>query len=398
MHKLQNGSQVSVRPARKTQLGSAGYFSESNDSASPSYPGQDFFNDQIDEFENALAGGGIAYDHLRVDHLARLFAQKANAADAFVSSKLFDKSISGEPAFFAPSNQIMASCAIVVSVGGELIKFSEGSVAATPAMSAGVDYAIYATADGLIVSSNFTVPDGYTAENSRRIGGFHYGDGEIKERSFYDLHYRPACDDPRGMVRTFAGFWADIYLLNTTPDLLGTSAYGAQIADGSSTPKRPAVWGGDGAAQYSSFTQYVATEVLAAYGKRLPNAHEFSVLAHGSVTGYAASGDPVTTKFDASARSLIGCEQVSGHMWQWGAEQWDRGNGSSGYAWYAADTDSKGSVYSGLGSEGVGASLFGGDWDHSGRAGSRCSIWNFEPWNSGANIAARGVCDHLQLG
>jgi hypothetical protein len=71
MHKLQNGSQVTIRPARKPQVGTGGYFAESNDSGAPSYPGQDWFNDCTDEFLNALNAMGIAYDPLKVDHLAR---------------------------------------------------------------------------------------------------------------------------------------------------------------------------------------------------------------------------------------------------------------------------------------------------------------------------------------
>ncbi len=317
---------------------------------------------------------------------------------ALLSSRLFEKSIRDEPAFMISGGQLKTACNIAVIVDGQLLTFGTNEIITTPTLLLGVDYAIYATADGLIVSSNFTFPDGYNAENSRRIGGFHYGNNEFKSYSFYDLNFRPKCKDPRGMVIDISGssFWADIYLLNTTPDALGTSAYNATIADGASPPKIPAKWGGNGTSQYANFTQYIATEVLAAFGKRLPNAHEFSVLAQGSTTGYASSADPVTTKFDASARSLIGCEQVSGHMWQWGSEQWDRGNGSSGYAWYAAETNSKGSVYSALGSEGVGASIFGSNWANPGQAGSRCSLWFNEPWASNGSFAARGVCDHHQ--
>ncbi|MBF4377300.1 hypothetical protein, partial [Vibrio anguillarum] len=151
---------------------------------------------------------------------------------------------------------------------------------------------------------------------------------------------------PRGMVIDISGsrFWNDIYLLNSTPDALGTSAYNAQIADGSSPCKIPAIWGGDGTAQYSNLTQYIAAEVLAAYGKRLPSHDEFEILALGSTPGYAVGADPVTTKFDVNARSRNGSEQVSGHLWQWGKDIWDRGNGSSGYAWYAADTNGEGQV------------------------------------------------------
>ncbi|GIA27444.1 hypothetical protein FXE96_09745 [Vibrio cholerae] len=317
---------------------------------------------------------------------------------ALLSSGLFKKSIRDEPAFMISGGQLKTACNIAVIVDGQLLTFGTNETITTPTLLLGVDYAIYATADGLIVSSNFTFPDGYNAENSRRIGGFHYGNNEYKPYSFYDLNFRPKCKDPRGMVIDISGssFWADIYLLNTTPDALGTSAYNATIADGASPPKIPSKWGGNGTSQYPNFTRYIATEVLAAFGKRLPNAHEFSVFAQGSTTGYVAGSDPVTTKFDASARSLIGCEQVSGHMWQWGSEQWDRGNGSSGYGWYVAETGGKGGVYSALSGYGVGASLFGGFWADSGQSGSRCSLWEAEPWDNTGSIAARGICDHFQ--
>ena len=71
MTKLQNGSQVTVRPARKPTAGTAGYFSESNDNSEPSYPGQDWFNDIIDEFQNALILNGITYKSDSLNNLAR---------------------------------------------------------------------------------------------------------------------------------------------------------------------------------------------------------------------------------------------------------------------------------------------------------------------------------------
>lgn len=75
MHPLRNGSQVTARPARKATVGTAGYFSESNDNGQPSYPGQDWFNDVIDEFKNALAASNIAYVPGDLTHLAQVFAR-----------------------------------------------------------------------------------------------------------------------------------------------------------------------------------------------------------------------------------------------------------------------------------------------------------------------------------
>ncbi|MCG6346741.1 hypothetical protein K6U40_14745 [Vibrio fluvialis] len=81
MHPLRNGSQVIARPARKTTAGTPGYFSESNDNNQPSYPGQDFFNDAIDEFLNALAAMGIDYTPGDLTHLAQMFAGMLQPGD-----------------------------------------------------------------------------------------------------------------------------------------------------------------------------------------------------------------------------------------------------------------------------------------------------------------------------
>ncbi|HEG4440103.1 TPA: hypothetical protein SD634_003401 [Vibrio cholerae] len=106
MHPLHNGSQVTARPARKTTSGTMGYFSESNDSNAPSYPGADFFNDQIDEFKNALAVMGIAYDETKVDHLARLFISVSKSVPVYSATTVYtygdivQKTIGGVKKFF----------------------------------------------------------------------------------------------------------------------------------------------------------------------------------------------------------------------------------------------------------------------------------------------------------
>ncbi|GIB67583.1 hypothetical protein VCV51_030650 [Vibrio cholerae V51] len=95
MHKLQNGSQVTGRPARKPRVGTRGYFSESNDQAAPSYPGQDWFNDCIDEFANAMEQANIPYDPQRLDHLARAIAEaKANWEADIVSQAEAEEGLS----------------------------------------------------------------------------------------------------------------------------------------------------------------------------------------------------------------------------------------------------------------------------------------------------------------
>jgi len=293
-------------------------------------------------------------------------ATAAAALDARLNG-FFNKAIVSEPAFKLDAGALKINTDLSAYVNGEVYAYDEDTALTLPAsMTVGTDYAIYATPAGLVVSANYTVPDGYTALNSRRIGGFHYQNSEINKYSIWDLKYKPNVRDPRGMARSPMGVWADIYLLNTSPEINGTSAYNVTIADGSSPPKIPSFWGGDGTAQYANFDWYTAVKTLSAFGKRPPTQQEFIALATGSVDNYKTGTDPVTTKFDASARSLIGCEGVSGHMWQWGADRY-------------ADI----------------AAVFAGNWDYS-SPGALVSIWNTAPSSTGNSISARGVCDHFE--
>ncbi|MCW4628293.1 MULTISPECIES: pyocin knob domain-containing protein [Marinomonas] len=81
MTKLRNGSQVTTRPARKITAGTAGYFSESNDSGEPSYPGQDWFNDLIDEIVQAVTAAGVTYDPTKITNLKSTVEALRNASN-----------------------------------------------------------------------------------------------------------------------------------------------------------------------------------------------------------------------------------------------------------------------------------------------------------------------------
>ncbi|QUX96620.1 hypothetical protein C0J08_14965 [Marinomonas sp. CT5] len=334
--------------------------------------------------------------------------EKVNQAIALLNASLdihidglFNKRIVSEPAFQIDAGTLKSYTDLSVEVNGVIYSFSEGSALALPSsVTVGTDYAIYATPDGLVVSANFTVPEGYTASTSRRVGGFHYQDGEINEYSLYDLRYYPdarnwltGANDPRGMARVPGVGWVDIYYLNTTPDLLGTSAFGAQIADGASPPKKPQYWGGDGVVQYSDFSQYTASRVLAAYGKRLVTTHEHEQLAFGVVTGAKVGSDPGTVQYHADTTSKFGIVGATGVMWQWALERWDRGNGASGYSWMSG-TDGEGQRYT-AGSEGIGAAIVGSAWDDP-EPGPRTSHWSNEPSTSHSAFAARGRSDHFE--
>lgn len=121
------------------------------------------------------------------------------------------------------------------------------------ATRAGKDFYIYACQqDGsvpkILLSPNSTVPSGYTADNSRKIGGFHclcagvgtisghaltgFVLGDIIPDSVWDLKHRPVAD-PAGMVWSEeAGIWVDIYLAS------GTGANTASVNGGTISDTR----------------------------------------------------------------------------------------------------------------------------------------------------------------
>lgn len=193
---------------------------------------------------------------------------------------------------------------------------------------AGKDVYIYALAGSgtepdFVLSLNSTVPTGYTAENSRKIGGFHclckdvgvieghtlsgYVAGDILPATRWDLEHRPK-GNPEGFAyEELTDCWIAIYL----PSWDGTklvSVYNGVIADGSSTKK----WHGE--AFYEQFAKQ---------GMRLVWRHEFQMGAKGSneQTSIQGSSDPNTTggHVDTAGRRMIsniGLEDCCGVLWQ----------------------------------------------------------------------------------
>jgi len=263
-----------------------------------------------------------------------------------------------------------------------------------PTLTAGTDYAIWAKTDG-----------------SLEVGGFHYAPGgnaaaqdggnttaQINEYSFWDVAWRPACSDPRGMTLVADAFWADIYLCGVDAITNGSSAYNVTIADGDSPPKVPAMFGGNGTTTYGSLTWFEAMELALAFGKRCFTQQEFMAAAYGTTEATASGGSNVpTTGVDSTGAtrgweeftSKWGMIQSTGCMYVWGR---DRG-GPYGAASWDADTEGRGSEYSA-----PHAGRFGGYWDNASLAGSRTSSWRREASFSENFIGARFVCDHLKLG
>ncbi|HEY7804771.1 MAG TPA: hypothetical protein VIC30_10120, partial [Orrella sp.] len=200
--------------------------------------------------------------------------------------------------------------AIYAEVNGSILTVASGTSITMPTLAAGTDYAIWLETDGdLVATTNHTSPP---TANARKLGGFHYAAGEnatgtsggnttpaINEYSFWDLKFRPHCD-PRGMALIADGFWADIYLTGVDHHTNGTSKYNVTIADGSSPPKVPSNFGGNGSTTYGSYTWFEAMELLSSHGKRAPTQREFMALAYGTTEATSRGTDPVTTQMSAT--------------------------------------------------------------------------------------------------
>ena len=203
-----------------------------------------------------------------------------------------------------------------------------------------------------------------------------------------DLKWRPACPDPRGMTLVAGGFWADIYLTGVDAITNGSSKYNVTMADGSSPPKVPTMFGGNGSTTYGSYTWFEAMELATAFGKKCPTQMEFMSLAYGTTEASSVGSDQVSTTLNAAYTSKWGVMQSAGVLYVWAR---DRGGPAAAASWNA-NTDGRGSEYNA-----PNAGLLGGTWSAGSNSGSRCSDWNLSASASNLNIGSRFVCDHLQL-
>lgn len=251
----------------------------------------------------------------------------------------------------------------------------------TPANLAGKDVYIYAceptsgTEPIFVLSLNSTVPTGYTANNSRKIGGFHclckdvgvieghtlsgYVAGDILPATRWDLLHRPK-GEPEGFAyEELTDCWIAIYL----PSWDGTklvSVYNGVIADGISTKK----WHGE--AFYEQFAKQ---------GMRLVWRHEFQMGAKGSneQTNIQGSSDPNTTggHVDTAGRRMIsniGLEDCCGVLWQYSMDLGFAGGSGWTNSTYNSSIDDRsyGQTYGTLYRLRLGAG-----WDGGGYSGSR---------------------------
>ena len=350
-----------------------------------------------------------------IDEATGVFTLDPNAVDAYTKAEVYTKAeadalpfsrglfrkASPDAVAFTKTGNFTVSTAtqLFVEVNGVVRTIASATVVTMPSATTGTDYAIWCKPDGTLeATSNHTSPP---VANSRKIGGFHYAPGgnaaaqaggnttaQINEYSFWDLKWRPSCSDPRGMTLVAGGFWMDIYLTGVDAITNGSSKYNVTMADGSSPPKVPTMFGGNGSTTYGSYTWFEAMELATAFGKRCPTQQEFMSAMYGTTEASSVGTDQGSTILNAAHTSRWGVIQSTGVLWIWAR---DRGGPFASAAWNA-NTEGRGSEYNA-----PNACLLGGNWGNGADSGSRCSIWSNAASNSNGGIGSRFSCDHLQL-
>lgn len=297
---------------------------------------------------------------------------------------------------------------VSVMVGGTLVAISASTVAlgtsgnwdnstySTAANRAGKDFYIYAKqAGGVILSANSTYPTGYTADNTRKVGGFHclgvavgtisghtltgYVAGDILPRSVWDRFNRSSARQ-EGTILSSSGMWVDIYLPSVAGSTL-VSVYGGTIADGTSSP---------------AFHCYKFEQWFGRQGMKTISQLEFVAASIGANQGtnIAGSSDPGTTggHTDTAGRRMIsneGCEDMCGVLWQWTR---DMGGNMTAASWANA-YDGNDSGVGGQHYQAPFRGVLGGYWAAGVHCGSRGSVWDGSPLHLDGSISARGVAE-----
>lgn len=312
--------------------------------------------------------------------------------------------------FYSNKTNITIPKNLKINIDGEcyistINKVLQLSTVDTPQNLAGKDVYIYAckpqdissTEPIFVLSLNSTVPTGYTANNSRKIGGFHclckdvgvieghtlsgYVTGDILPATRWDLLHRPK-GEPEGFAyEELTDCWIAIYL----PSWDGTklvSVYNGVIADGASTKK----WHGE--AFYEQFAKQ---------GMRLVWRHEFQMGAKGSneQTNIQGSSDPNTTggHVDTAGRRMIsniGLEDCCGVLWQFAMDLGFAGGSGWTNSVYNSSVDDRsyGQTYGTLY-----RLLLGASWNNGGSSGSRSAVCDASSASVVVDCSARGASE-----
>jgi hypothetical protein len=293
--------------------------------------------------------------------------------------------------------------------GWDPLDHTDGSFAA---LELGDDIYIYAVRDysgiaTLVASKNSTVPTGATAEESRKIGGFHVGRHrpiserfnaafvpgvQILSNSCWDLQHRPVAS-PEGMAEFMPGKWGSIYQLSRIAGDWPNEVYGSRY---NATPVRDT--GG-----------YVREDLyrgMVAAGMRRPLWEEWKAMAYGAPQGNDGNNDtawtatsnngPTTTGAVAKSVSCLGFVDTVGNLWEQLDGNYDRASGP--WVWDSSAVNvgkdssfGRGQVYR----DDWRQCVAGGPYDHGQRCGASTLSTNSTPWGAGGHVTVRGVSESI---
>ncbi len=290
----------------------------------------------------------------------------------------------------AHSLRMLSGTGISVGSGGfstyEDIELDVADLLDTGTIQSGKDYCVYLTTDKqFVVSLNSTFPSGtlsdgstaFSAENTRKIGGFHtlcvdageidehplsgFSAGDILPASVWCLNHRPY-SEPAGMVYCSAlDFWVDIYLQS------GTGEATESVFGGTITTTR---------SQINHINDMLDVH------KNLLSDSEFTAAADGSNQQTAISGAAAPSTagghFDTAGRRMIsdiGCEDCCGMLGQFLSGI----SAAGGRGW---NNETYGTAY---------VLVAGGNYANGQNSGPTSRICNSSRNDAAAIISARGM-------
>ena len=364
------------------------------------------------------------YDETMMNTKAKITTAKlANLGDIVAKSPQYITATGST----AP-DELKVDAGILLSVGPSIFEttlttLTAGNLDTGSGFEMGTDYCVYCCdpsngADTqdldevFVISKNSTYPSGYSADNSRKIGGFHYGivrhinskgnpinstgvekgsgwEGNvytgILPNSVWTTKHRPKCEDPSGMVYLGNALWGDIYLASDNGLDGLQSKYNA-------TP----ITGTEG------INWYIANEKARRVGKRLPTYAEFCQAAFGSPQGqdgnntyaWSATGNSGRQKtgYVKNAVSALNIRDLVGNVWKWLDEFIHDPTGAS-WNWHdPMSGQGVGQLYM-ANSTGLHALIGGGYWTGGVRDGARTVHCGDYPWHVDTRIGAWCVCD-----
>ena len=311
----------------------------------------------------------------------------------------------------------------------------------------GIDYCIYLVLAGsdnpeIIVSRNTTFPLGYTANNSRKIGGFHYGHIRITDEtmtpidstgarygsggtiwqnnvtlgiipnSVWDLKNRPKVLFG-GMVKV-GSLWISIYQASASiPVTFMNNENGNSISGG----ELQSLYGQIPVTGTEGLNQYNFVELAGRIGMRLPSYEEWLMAAIGSPQGEDGADNYGWTKTTNTARTRTGCGvnpdtgvfdtaigikrfaisayncvDMIGNVWEWLSDYSGRFDAVTGGGWQEELGPGMGNIWA-FQENGLTALRAGGYWRSGVRCGPRAVLLATTPLLRTTSSGVRLACD-----